>query len=92
LKLLVAFDADQLICLLTVLTLKLKARYRVEHDGGTTVMNIWGVGPQNLTEKDVGTYWKYVSRCKQFEPFPSKHFTQTTDIVPLKWAIEPRNC
>jgi hypothetical protein len=63
----------------------------MEHGGDTTVVKVWGVGPQNLTEKDVGIYWKYICGSKQFEPIPSKHFTQTTDCVTLKRAIEPRN-
>jgi hypothetical protein len=86
-----AYENDRLILLMTSLTLKMKAVYRLESIGDPTVVKIWGVGPQKITEKDVGTYWKYESGSKQIEPIPTRHFTQTTDCVSLKRAIEPRN-
>jgi hypothetical protein len=85
------YEHDRLILLMTSLTLKMKAAYRMELTNDTTIVKIWGVGPQKITEKDVGTYWKYESGSKQIEPIPTRHFTQTTDCVSLKRAIEPRN-
>jgi hypothetical protein len=90
-NLLQTYENDRLILLMTSVTLTIKAVYRMERSGDTTIVKIWGVGPQKLTEKDIGTFWKYDFETKQIEPIPTRHFTQTTDCVSLKRAVEPRN-
>jgi hypothetical protein len=82
---------DRLIILMSCIGLKMKGIYILQGSDEVTAGKIWGAGPQRVTEGDVGTYWKYLTGSKHFDPIPAKHFTQTTDCVCLKRVLEPRD-
>jgi hypothetical protein len=86
-----SYVTERLIILMSSIGLKMKGIYILEGSIEVTAGKIWGVGPQRVTEQDVGIYWKYLTGVKHFEPIPTKHFTQTTDCVCLKRTLEPRN-
>jgi hypothetical protein len=91
-KQLIAFLRDfrryRIVLLFTSLGLKMKGVYKMEGDG--RVVEIWGAGPETIAERDVETYRKYMTRSKQLEAIPTKHFIQTTDCICIKTALEPR--
>ena len=84
------YPNDRLMILMTTMGLKMKGVYRMDRSK-VTVSKIWGSGPQSISEKDVGTFWKYITGSKTLEPIPTRHYTQTTDALCLKRTLEPRN-
>lgn len=84
------FPNDRLLILMAVMGLKMKGIYKMDKSK-VSATKIWGSGPQNISEKDVGTFWKYITGTKTLEPIPTRHFTQTTDALCLKRTLEPRN-
>jgi hypothetical protein len=82
------YDRERLVLLLTAMGTRLKGVYLIDRDGVTE--KLWGAGPARVVEKDVESFWKYVSAAKQMEMIPTKYFTQTTDSICLKRPAEPK--
>lgn len=83
------FKEERILLLMASRTRKFKGIYVLISDD-LSAMKLWGQGPNDIKNQDVGAFYKYINGQKTFEQIATKSFTQTTDGFSMKKNLEKK--